>query len=70
MPACGNEWVQGVCDKKQYKCVECPNRSFLPLTDDVLYMDLRNIMNLVFLPDRKYLTFVKAEKTLLFLSGI
>ena len=70
VPACGNEWVQGVCDKKQYKCVECPNRSFLPLTDDVLYMDLRNIMNLVFLPDRKYLTFVKAEKTLLFLSDI
>ena len=29
VPACANEWVQGVCDKKTYKCVACPNKSFI-----------------------------------------
>ena len=35
-PACGNEWVRGICEKPRIKCGECPNRRFLPLTDDVV----------------------------------
>lgn len=31
-PACRNEWVPGLCDKKVHKCPDCPNREFLPLT--------------------------------------
>jgi len=35
-PACSNEWVRGVCEKPRVKCAECPNRRFLPVTDDVI----------------------------------
>ena len=35
-PACANEWVRGVCEKPRIKCAECPNRRFLPVTDDVV----------------------------------
>lgn len=35
-PVCANEWVRGLCDKRNVKCVECPNRQFLPVTDDVI----------------------------------
>ncbi len=35
-PACGNEWIPGVCAKPRIKCVDCPNRRFLPVTDDVI----------------------------------
>lgn len=35
-PACANEWTPGLCDKRAIKCAECPNRSFLPVTDDAL----------------------------------
>ena len=35
-PACANEWVRGICEKPRIKCAECPNRRFLPLTDDVI----------------------------------
>jgi superfamily II DNA or RNA helicase len=35
-PACANEWVRGVCEKPQIKCAECPNRRFLPVTDEVI----------------------------------
>jgi hypothetical protein len=34
-PACANEWVRGICEKPRIKCAECPNRRFLPVTDDV-----------------------------------
>ena len=36
-PACANEWQRGVCEKPRIKCSECPNRKFLPLTDQVIY---------------------------------
>ena len=26
-PACGNEWVRGVCEKPKVKCSECPNQA-------------------------------------------
>jgi superfamily II DNA or RNA helicase/very-short-patch-repair endonuclease len=35
-PACGNEWVRGVCEKPRIKCGDCPHRAFLPVTDHVI----------------------------------
>ncbi len=35
-PACGNEWIRGVCEKPRVKCAACPNRRFLPVTDEVV----------------------------------
>jgi hypothetical protein len=32
-PACGNEWVRGICEKPRIKCADCPHRAFLPVTD-------------------------------------
>lgn len=34
--ACANEWVKGVCEKPRIKCADCPNRRFLPVTDEVV----------------------------------
>ncbi len=36
-PACANEWRPGVCEKPRIKCSDCPNRSFIPLSDAVIY---------------------------------
>ena len=36
-PVCGNEWVDGLCDKRSYKCSACPNRKLLPLNDKAIY---------------------------------
>lgn len=35
-PACGNEWIPGVCDKPRIKCSECLNQSFLAVTHEVI----------------------------------
>ena len=35
-PACANEWAAGICQKPKVKCAECSQRSFLPVTDDVI----------------------------------
>src|SRR6266496_4111441 len=35
-PACGNEWVRGVCEKPKIKCSECLHQRFLPVTDEVI----------------------------------
>lgn len=35
-PACGNEWVRGLCDKPKIKCALCAHQRFLPVTDDVI----------------------------------
>lgn len=37
-PVCENEWAEGLCDKKEYKCSTCPNRKLLPLTDGYFLM--------------------------------
>jgi superfamily II DNA or RNA helicase len=34
-PACENEWVRPLCNKKATKCTECPNRAFIPFDDNV-----------------------------------
>ena len=39
-PACGNEWVRGVCEKPRIKCADCPNRRFLSVTDEVVHNHL------------------------------
>ena len=39
-PVCINEWRRGVCDKKKFKCTDCPNRHFAPLTYQDLYHHL------------------------------
>lgn len=39
-PACANEWVRGLCNRRTVKCTECPNRRFLPVTDDVVRQHL------------------------------
>lgn len=35
-PACGNEWVRGICEKPRVKCATCQHRQFLPVTDDTI----------------------------------
>ena len=39
-PVCRNEWDRQLCDKKKYKCVECPNRLFKPLEYEDIYRHL------------------------------
>lgn len=39
-PVCLNEWNPQFCNKKQYKCVECPNRQLKALTYDDYYKHL------------------------------
>ena len=34
------EWVTGLCDKKQQKCADCPNREFESLSAEHLYRHL------------------------------
>jgi hypothetical protein len=38
-PVCENEWTP-LCDKKTFKCADCPNRQFLPLTENDVYRHL------------------------------
>jgi superfamily II DNA or RNA helicase/very-short-patch-repair endonuclease len=35
-PACGNEWVRGVCEKPRVKCSDCTHRLLLPLIDEAI----------------------------------
>ena len=42
-PACSNEWLPGVCEKPRIKCADCPNRRFLPVTDDVVRWHLSGV---------------------------
>lgn len=35
-PACGNEWVRGVCEKPKIKCSDCAHRLLLPLNDEII----------------------------------
>ena len=39
-PVCENEWRSDLCDKKQYKCSECPNRRLASLTDRYIFNHL------------------------------
>ena len=35
-PVCKHEWDHELCNKKKYKCPECPNREFISLTTDAV----------------------------------
>ena len=35
-PACQNEWVRGICKKPKIKCGDCDNKSYLPVTNQVI----------------------------------
>lgn len=39
-PVCAREWNRENCDKKKYKCAECPNREFQPLGYNDIYRHL------------------------------
>ncbi len=38
-PVCQNEWTP-LCDKRKYKCADCPNRKFSPLTYNDYWQEL------------------------------
>lgn len=39
MPACSNRWTS-LCDRKKYKCANCPNRQFVALGNAEIYKHL------------------------------
>ena len=39
-PVCSREWDREFCDKKKYKCAECPNREFQTLGYNDIYRHL------------------------------
>ncbi len=39
-PVCENEWCDGLCDKRKYKCSVCPNRKLSPIKDSDIYKHL------------------------------
>ena len=39
-PACEREWNREFCDKRKFKCAECPNRKFAPLSYNDIYNHL------------------------------
>ena len=39
-PVCENEWVEGLCDKRKFKCANCPNRMLKSLTNEDIYRHL------------------------------
>ena len=39
-PVCAREWNREYCDKKKYKCAECPNREFQTLGYNDIYRHL------------------------------
>jgi hypothetical protein len=36
VPACGNEWIRGICEKPRIRCGDCSHQRFLPVTEDVI----------------------------------
>lgn len=40
-PVCANEWEPYLCDKRKFKCKDCPNRRLLPLDHGVIEHHLR-----------------------------
>lgn len=42
-PACRNEWIKGLCRKREIRCGECPARDFLPITDAIIRKHLQGL---------------------------
>ncbi|MFH1361681.1 MAG: helicase, partial [bacterium] len=40
-PACENEWIHGLCNKKKYRCALCPSRKFSGLNELVIESHLK-----------------------------
>ena len=40
-PACGNEWIRGVCEKPRIKCSDCRHQRFFAMTDDAIRWHLQ-----------------------------
>ncbi len=40
-PACGNEWIPGICQKPKIKCASCQNKNYLELNSHVIEDHLR-----------------------------
>ena len=40
-PACGNEWIRGICEKPRIRCSECLHQRWLPVTEDVIRWHLQ-----------------------------
>ncbi len=49
-PACKNEWVQDICDKKKVRCASCPSREFIPLTDETIRNHLEGLQTIGIYP--------------------
>ena len=39
-PMCERDWHRELCDKRNYKCSECPNRKFAPLSSEHIFNHL------------------------------
>ena len=39
-PACGNEWVHGLCEKPRVRCSDCPNQNFPTLDHSAVHSHL------------------------------
>ncbi len=40
-PVCRNEWQQGICNRPQVKCYNCPHKSHVPFSETVVESHLR-----------------------------
>jgi len=41
-PACSNDWKPGICGKfNKTSCLNCENRVFIPIADDIIYKHLK-----------------------------
>jgi superfamily II DNA or RNA helicase len=40
-PVCSNEWKSGVCQKPKISCQDCLNRSFTPVSDEIIRNHLK-----------------------------
>lgn len=39
-PACGNEWVRGICEKPRIKCCNCSHQDWIPVNDRIVHWHL------------------------------
>ena len=44
-PACKNEWVRNICQKPRIKCLDCGNRQFIPVSEEVIFWHLQGTDN-------------------------
>ena len=67
-PVCENEWNPQLCNKRQHKCSDCPNRQFAKLTNDNIYRhlegkapDCRDVIGLYVIKDDNTCHFLCAD---------